>query len=50
MPLVYDLGSALLGRGVFDLARRVRREAARVEYGALARLLTDVEKRAIGLR
>ena len=47
-PLVHDLGSALFGRGAFDLARRVRREATRVEYDALARFLTDDEKRKLG--
>ncbi len=48
-PLIYELGPALFGRGAFDLARRVRQEAMRVEYDALARLLTDAEKRKLGL-
>lgn len=48
-PLIQDLGSTLFGRGAFDLARRVRREVARVEYDALARLLTEGEKRKLGL-
>ena len=43
-PLIHELGPALFGRGAFDLARRVRQEAMRVEYDALARLLTDAEK------
>lgn len=48
-PRIYELGPALFGRGAFDLARRVRQEAMRVEYDALARLLTDAEKRKLGL-
>jgi len=48
-PLIYELGPALFGRGAFDLAKRVRQEAMRVEYDALARLLTDAEKRNLGL-
>ena len=48
-PLIYKLGPALFGRGAFDLARRVRQEAVQVEYDALARLLTDAEKRKLGL-
>lgn len=47
-PLIYELGPALFGRGAFDLATRVRQEAIRVEYDALARLLTDAEKRQLG--
>jgi len=48
-PLIYELGPVLFGRGAFDLARRVRQEAMRVEYDALARLLTDAEKLKLGL-
>ncbi len=44
VPLIRDLGSALFGRGAFDLARRIRREIRGVEYDALPRLLSDVEK------
>jgi hypothetical protein len=46
---IYELGPALFGRGAFDFARRVRQETMRVEPGALARLLTDTEKRKLGL-
>jgi hypothetical protein len=48
-PLIYELGPALLGRGAFDLARRIRRETLHIEYDALARLLTDAEKQRLGL-
>lgn len=48
-PLIHELGPALFGRGAFDLARRVRQEAMRVEYDALVRLLTDAEKRELRL-
>lgn len=48
-PLIHDLGAALFGRGAFDLAKRVRREAMRVEYDALSKLLTSGEKSALGL-
>jgi hypothetical protein len=48
-PLLSELGPALFARGAFDLARRVRREVKRAEYGALARLLTDAEKNKLGL-
>ena len=44
IPLIRDLGSALFGRGAFDLARRIRREIGRVEYDALPPLLSDAEK------
>jgi hypothetical protein len=48
-PLIHELGPALFGRGAFDLARRIRQETLRIEYDALARLLTDAEKRKLGL-
>jgi hypothetical protein len=48
-PLIYELGPALFGRGAFDLAKRVRQEVMRVEYDALAKLLTDAEKRKLEL-
>ncbi len=48
-PLVRDLGPVLFGRGAFDLARKIRREALRVEYDALARLLTSSENQKLGL-
>jgi hypothetical protein len=44
VPLIHDLGSALFGRGAFDLAKRIRREIGRVEYDALPRLLSDAER------
>ena len=47
-PLIHEFGSALFGRGAFDLARRVRQEVKRVEYDALARLLTETEKHKLG--
>jgi len=48
-PYLCELGPTLFGRGAFDLSRRVRREALRVEYDALSKLLTDSEKRSLGL-
>jgi len=48
-PLIHELGPALFGRGAFDLARRVRDEAMNSEYNSLAKLLTDTEKRKLGL-
>ena len=44
LPLIYELGPALFGRGAFDLARRVRKETMLSDYSSLARLLTDKEK------
>jgi hypothetical protein len=44
-----DLASILLGRGAFDLARRVRRETARIDLGALHAMLTKSEKKALNL-
>jgi len=46
--LIREMGPVLFGRGAFDLARRVRKEAVHVEYEALARLLTNAEKRELG--
>jgi len=43
-PFMHELGTALFGRGAFDLAKRVRQDVVKVEYDALARLLTDSEK------
>lgn len=48
-PLINELGPALFGRGAFDLARRVQHETLCGEYDALTRLLTDAEKRKLGL-
>ena len=48
-PLMHELGPALFGRGAFDLARRIRQETLRIEYDALARLLTNTEKSKLGL-
>jgi len=47
--LISGLGPVLFGRGAFDLARRVRQETLCVEYDALTKLLTDAEKRKLGL-
>jgi hypothetical protein len=48
-PLIHELGPVLFSRGAFDLARRIRQDASLVEYDALARLLTDAEKRNLRL-
>jgi hypothetical protein len=47
--LIRELGPALFGRGAFDLAKRIRKEIINVEYDALANLLTDAERRKLGL-
>jgi hypothetical protein len=47
--LLHEFGPAIFRRGAFDLARRVRRATAQVEFGALARLLTDAEKESMDL-
>jgi hypothetical protein len=44
-----DFGPTLFSRGAFDLAKRVRREFAQVEFQALSRLLTESEKQKLGL-
>jgi hypothetical protein len=44
-----EFGRTLFGRGAFDLANTIRREAGRVEYNELSRLLTTEEKRRLGL-
>ena len=46
---IHKLGPVLFGRGVFDLARRIRKETMSVEPGALAKLLTDTERLKLGL-
>jgi len=46
---LHEFGSALFGRGAFDLANKVRRAASEVEFGALRRLLADGEKKDLGL-
>lgn len=48
-PVINELGPVLFGRGALDLARRVQQETLRVKYDALTRLLTDAEKRKLGL-
>ena len=48
--LGHEFGRAIFGRGAFDLARRVRRAAAQVEFDALPRLLGDAENRKLGLK
>jgi hypothetical protein len=47
--LLDEFGPALFGRGAFDLARSVRRATSDVEFMALRRLLTDPEKKSLGL-
>jgi hypothetical protein len=42
-----DFASILLGRGAFDLARRVRRETTRIDLGALDAMLSKSEKKAL---
>lgn len=37
-------------RQEFDLARRVHREAAKIELDALPRLISDDERQALGFR
>ncbi len=44
-----DFGRILFGRGAFDLAKRVRREIARVELDKLKGFLSDSEKSTLGL-
>jgi hypothetical protein len=46
----HEFGAVLFGRGAFDLARRVRREASKIEPNALPRLLTDAENKKLGFR
>jgi hypothetical protein len=46
--LLHEFGPAVFGHGAFDLARRVRRAASEIEVHALARLLSDVERRKLG--
>ena len=47
--LVRQFGPALFGRGAFDLARKVRRGAARIEIEALPSLLSEPERKTLGL-
>lgn len=47
--LADEFGPALFGRGAFDLARRVHREAAKIELDALPRLLSNTEKQGLGI-
>jgi hypothetical protein len=48
--LTHELGPTILGRGALDLARRVRRATAEVEFDALKRLLLDSESQKLGLK
>jgi len=41
-------GNELFGRGALDLAKRVRRGAAKIELDALPALLSDAERRDLG--
>jgi hypothetical protein len=50
LPILHEFGPALFGRGALDLARRVRKELGRVDLGALPALLSDAERRNLGLR
>ena len=45
----HDFGPAVFGRGAFDLANKVRREAGRVDFSALSRLLGDAERRKLAV-
>jgi hypothetical protein len=49
VPLLIGFGPALFGLGAFDLARRIKYETMYSEYDSLAKLLTDAEKRMLGL-
>jgi hypothetical protein len=46
--LVHEFGGALFGRGAFDLARRIRREVAKIDIESLPRLLTEAERKKLG--
>ena len=46
---IHEFGRKVFGLGAFDLARRVRRGAAGVEFDALKRLLTEAERKNLGL-
>lgn len=47
--LLHKIGPALFGRGAFDLGKRVRRELLKTEYDSLSKLLSESEKRKLGL-
>jgi len=47
--LAHEFGRALFGRGAFDLARRVRRAVSQIEVDALPRLLSESERRTLGI-
>ena len=47
--LLHDFGPALFGRGAFDLARRVRRAVSGIEREALGRLISESERKMLGL-
>jgi hypothetical protein len=46
---VHEFGRVVFGRGAFDLANKVRREVAQVEFDSLRRILSDTERRKLGL-
>ena len=48
-PLAQRFGRELFRLGAFDLARRVRRETARVDPDALSRLLSESERQSLGV-
>jgi hypothetical protein len=45
----HQFGALLFGRGAFDLAGRVRREASAVDLRAISRLLTESERKSLGI-
>ena len=44
---LHEFGKTVFGRGAFDLANKVRKETAKVEFDALPRLLSDAEIRSL---
>lgn len=50
MPaLLQEFGPALFRRGAFDLAKKVHQATSQVEFDALGRLLSEAEKRTLGI-
>jgi len=48
-PLVQEVGPTIFRLGAFDLARRVQRATAQVEFDSLQRLLSEGEKQKLGI-
>ena len=44
---LHEFGRTVFGRGAFDLANKVRKETAKVEFDALPQLLSDAEIRSL---